>query len=106
MNGAINRGLGPSHYGRGWHATSTIGVFGATAAASKLIGLKTDELQVAFGISASLASGILQNFGTMVKPIHVGHAARNGALSAILASKGTTADKNILDMPIYNGKEW
>lgn len=100
MTGAINRGLGPSHYGRGWHATSTIGVFGATAAASKLIGLKTDELQVAFGISASLASGILQNFGTMVKPIHVGHAARNGALSAILASKGTTADKNILDMPM------
>lgn len=98
--GAMSRGLGASHYDRGWHTTSTVGTFGATAAASKLMNLKTEQLQVAFGIATSLASGSRQNFGTMVKPMHVGNAARNGVLSAILAAKGVTADENILDKPM------
>ncbi len=100
VTGALNRGLGPSHYGRGWHATSTVGVFGATAAASKLMKLKPEQLQVAFGIATSLASGSRQNLGTMVKPLHVGHAARNGVLCATLAAKGATAEENIFDKPM------
>jgi 2-methylcitrate dehydratase PrpD len=97
VTGALNKGLGPSHYGRGWHATSTLGIFGATAASSKLLQLTREQIQVAFGTAASLASGTRQNVGTMVKPLHVGHAARNGALAALLASRGSTADKNIFD---------
>lgn len=100
ITGALNRGIGPSHYGRGWHATSTVGVFGATSAACKLMHLPSDQVQVAFGTAASLASGTRQNVGTMVKPIHVGQAARNGVLAAVLASRGTTADENIFDEPM------
>lgn len=97
---AINKGLGPSHYGRGWHATATLGALGATAAASRLMNLKSKELQVAFGIAVSFISGSRQNFGTMVKPIHVGYAARNAVLSATMSAKGVTADENILDEPM------
>src|SRR5207237_2195173 len=42
---------------RGWHRTAAIGVFGATAAAGKLIGLTPEEMLGAFGISYSHAAG-------------------------------------------------
>ena len=36
----------------------------------------------ALAIAASLAAGIKANFGTMTKPLHVGHTARNGLFAA------------------------
>jgi 2-methylcitrate dehydratase PrpD len=42
---------------RGWHRTAAIGVFGATAAAGKLIGLTPAEMLAAFGIAYSHAAG-------------------------------------------------
>lgn len=98
--GAINRGLGPSHYERGWHSTATVGAFGAMAASAKLLHLDKKQIQVAFGIATSLISGSRQNFGTMMKAIHAGNAARNGILSAVLAKKGITADEEIFDKPM------
>jgi len=46
-----------------------------------------------------VTSGLSQNFGTMVKPLHLGNAARNGIMAAELASIGFTANPNILDQP-------
>jgi hypothetical protein len=40
------------------------------------------------------------NFGTMTKPFHAGHAARAGALAALLAGDGFTADASVLDGPL------
>ena len=54
----------------------------------------------AFGIAASLASGLRQNFGTMVKPLHAGIAARNGVEAALLAETGFTSDENIFEAPL------
>lgn len=54
----------------------------------------------AFGIAASLASGLRQNFGTMVKPLHAGIAARNGVEAAVLAEAGFTSDENIFEAPL------
>ena len=74
------------HYKSGKHSSGTVGTFGAYAAAAKLLGLTGDALRWGFGISASMASGIRVNFGTMTKPFHVGRAAENGVTAATLAS--------------------
>jgi 2-methylcitrate dehydratase PrpD len=82
----------------GWHANGTIGVFGASAACAKLLGLKESEIEIALSIAASMASGVTSNFGTMTKPLHVGQAARNGVLSARLAHAGFTANTQTLEV--------
>lgn len=93
----LGRVVHPHHYVGGWHPTSSLGVFGACAAAARLLRLDVDQTATAFGLSASLASGIKANFGTMTKPLHVGHAARNGLMAALLVSKGYTANSVALE---------
>ena len=81
----------------GWHAPSTLGSFGASAACGKLLGLDPAQMQMALGITASMASGIVANFGTMTKPLHVGLGARNGVLAAKLARGGYTANAKAIE---------
>ena len=81
----------------GWHAPSTLGCFGATAGCAKLLGLNADQTKMAIGITASMASGIVGNFGTMTKPLHVGLGARNGVLAAKLAQSGFTANSQAIE---------
>src|SRR5262249_3433314 len=50
-------------------------------------------------IAASEASGLKENFGSMVKPLHAGLAARNGVLAEMLAKSGMTASAQALDGP-------
>lgn len=92
----VGRGMGPSHYGRGWHATSTLGTLGAAAVAARLLALDAQQTTMALGIAASMSSGLRRNFGTMTKPYHPGHAARCGLLAGLLAARGFTADDNAL----------
>ena len=80
------------HYTKGWHPTATLGTFGAAAACAKLMGLDESRTATALAIAASLASGIKANFGTMVKPLHVGHCTRNGLYAARLARAGFSAN--------------
>lgn len=80
------------HYTKGWHPTATLGTFGAAAACAKLMGLDEERTATAIAIAASFASGIKANFGTMVKPLHVGHCTRNGLYAAQLARAGFTAN--------------
>lgn len=82
----------PSHYERGWHATGTIGTFGATAAVAAVLGLSASETRHALNIAASMPAGVKRNFGSMTKPMHVGQAARSGVTAASLADEGFTAD--------------
>lgn len=89
--------MNPEHYARGWHATSTVGTIGAAAAGCRILGLAPHEAGVALAIAASLACGLQENFGTMTKPLHAGKAASNGVLSALLAAKGWTAGKGVLE---------
>ena len=93
----IGLAMGPSHYTMGWHATSTFGRFGAAAGAGKLMGLTKEEMACAFGIAATQSGGLRQVFGSMCKPLHPGKAAMDGILSVLLAKKGFTAPKNILE---------
>jgi len=95
----ISEWMLPQHYLRGMHSSATVGTFGAYAAAAKLLGLKGERLLSGFGIAASFAAGIRCNFGTMTKPLHVGRAAENGVLAALLAARGFGADPAALDGP-------
>ncbi len=84
----IANALSPGHYARGWHITSTCGVFGAAAAAAKVLGLSANEIVWAFGNAAAQSAGLVETLGSSAKSISVGNAARNGLLSAQLAQAG------------------
>jgi 2-methylcitrate dehydratase PrpD len=75
----------------GWHATGTIGAFGATAACCKLLGLDAGKTGHALGTVYSMTSGNVSNFGTMCKPLHAGLAARNAVEAALWAKSGFTS---------------
>jgi 2-methylcitrate dehydratase PrpD len=106
----LGKVLNPSHYDKGWHATGTLGTLGSAAACAKIMKLDTMQTQMALGIAASQTSGIRQNFGSMTKPFHAGNAAKSGVLAALLAKRGFTADKNIIEAPlgflnVFKGEE-
>lgn len=89
--------MGAGQYGRGWHATGTLGAFGATVAAARLLGLDTEQTAHALGVAATQASGLKAMFGTMCKPLHAGHAAAIGLRAASLARRGFTARTDALE---------
>ena len=94
---ALGAALNPDHYTRGWHATSSIGTLGCAAAAARIMGLDVVQTRNALALAASHASGLKENFGSMTKPYHAGHAARNGILAAQLAREGMTASETALE---------
>lgn len=100
VSGKIARAVNPSHYQSGYHVTSTIGVFGAAAAAAKLLRLTEVQTQCALGIAGSMSSGLKENFGTMTKSLHVGLAASNGVKAALLAQRGVSSAEQILEGPM------
>src|SRR5688572_15485175 len=86
----IGTSVYPEHYDVGWHITGTAGVFGAAAAAGKLLDLSEQQMVWALGIAATQSSGLREMFDTMSKPFHPGNAARNGLLAALLAQQNFT----------------
>jgi 2-methylcitrate dehydratase PrpD len=97
VSAALGCALNPEHYTRGWHATSSIGTLGCAAAAASVLRLDLTQTRHALGLAASLASGLKENFGSMAKPFHAGHAARNGTFAALVAREGLTASDSALD---------
>jgi 2-methylcitrate dehydratase PrpD len=89
----------PEHYEIGWHITGTAGVFGAAAAAGKLLGLNEQQLTWALGIAATQSSGLREMFGTMCKSLHPGRAAQNGLTAALLAQRGFTSSEQGIEAP-------
>ena len=105
---ALARCVNYHHYDKGWHPTATLGVFGSAAACARLLSLDEAKTAVALAISASFASGVKANFGSMTKPLHVGHCARNGLLAALLAREGYTANAAVFEhkqgfLNVFNG---
>jgi 2-methylcitrate dehydratase PrpD len=84
----VGAAVSPGHYPRGWHITSTCGVFGAAAGAAKLLGLKENQTVWALGNASTQSAGLCECLGWPAKSVSVGNAARNGLLSALLAEKG------------------
>jgi 2-methylcitrate dehydratase PrpD len=95
----VSAAVGNSQYARGFHSTSTFGAFGASAAAARLLELDELQLERAFGIAATQASGLKASFGTMCKHMNAGNAAAVGVLSAYLAKDGYTGATNVIEAP-------
>jgi 2-methylcitrate dehydratase PrpD len=87
------------HHGKGWHPTAVFGTVGAAAAAARLARLDPARTANALAIAASLAGGLVANFGSMTKPFHAGRAAQSGILAARLAGRGMTAAPDALEHP-------
>jgi 2-methylcitrate dehydratase PrpD len=96
----IGNAVSPGHYARGWHITSTCGVFGAAAASAKLLGLSADRIANAIGIAASQSAGIMENLPTAAKNVSVGNAARGGLFAALLAAEGYDASLRAIEGPL------
>lgn len=94
---ALSTAIMPEHYAKGWHATATLGIFGAAAACGYLYHLTVEQMCHAFGIAASQMSGLQLNFGTMSKPMQPAKAARNALESVILAKNDFTGCTDIFD---------
>jgi 2-methylcitrate dehydratase PrpD len=84
---------------RGWHRTAAMGVFGAAAAAGKLLRLTPEQMLAAFGVAYSHAAGNRQCIldGALSKRLQAGQAASAGVFSAVLAQTGFTGAHNIFD---------
>lgn len=93
----IGGAAGQGHYDHGFHATSTIGRFSATAGAAKLMGLSCDQIVNAFGIAGTQVSGLREVFGTMSKPFHAGKAAMDGVMSVALAKRNFDSSREIFE---------
>jgi 2-methylcitrate dehydratase PrpD len=97
--GMIGTLISASHYARGFHATGTIGAFGAAAACAHLLALNEEATARAYGLAGSQAAGLKAQFGTMTKPLHAGRAAEAGLMSALWAQAGVSARTDILEHP-------
>jgi 2-methylcitrate dehydratase PrpD len=93
----IGNAVSPAHYRRGWHITSTCGVFGAAAAAGKLLRLDRQKMVWALGNAAAQSAGLIESLGSMAKSISVGNAARNGFAAALLAERGFTGAEQAIE---------
>lgn len=87
----------PEHYDRGWHITGTAGVFGAAAAAGRLLGLDAPSMLHALGLAATQPVGLRVMFGSMAKSFHPGSAAASGLQAALLAQAGFTAAEDAIE---------
>jgi 2-methylcitrate dehydratase PrpD len=94
----IGKAVAPGHYdGLGFHATATVGSFGAAAACAHLLGLDADRFATALGIAGTQAAGLKSMFGTMCKPLHAGKAAYHGLVAAKLAARGFTSRTDVIE---------
>lgn len=86
-------------YRRGFHPTSTCGVFGAALTAACLLGLSQEETLNSVGIAGSFASGNMEYLaqGTLTKRLQPGNAAHNGIIAALLAGRSYTGPSSILE---------
>jgi 2-methylcitrate dehydratase PrpD len=82
----IGNAVSPWHYAKGWHITSTCGVFGSAVAVGRLLGLTAPQMVWALGNASAQSAGLLEPLGFMAKSLSVGNAARNGMVAAMAAA--------------------
>jgi len=102
----LGNAVSPYHYARGWHITSTCGVFGAAVGVGALLDLDAAQFGWALANASVQAAGLVETLGTMSKSISVGNAARNGIVSALLAAEGFSGPAAPLEgargfLPVY-----
>lgn len=86
-------------HARGLHPTSVCGVFGATVAVARLLGLDHEQTVNALGIAGSTSAGLFEFLadGSATKPFHAGWAAHAAVTAAGLAELGATGPATVLE---------
>lgn len=82
---------------RGFHITPVFGVIGAAAACAWLLKLGEAEFVNAVSIAVSQCSGLMAQFGSMMKFCHCGLAASAAVRSVYMASAGVTGKPDVLE---------
>ena len=84
---------------KGWHPTGVFGTVGAAAAVAYLHRLPEEQTRQALAIAASMASGLVANFGTMTKPLHAGRAAACAIDAVRLSMLGLSSAPDVFEHP-------
>ena len=85
------------HHRKGWHPSAVFGAVATAAAAAVLRRLSAEQASHAVGIAASMAGGVVANFGSMTKSFQVGRAAQSGLIATRLAERGMTASPDAIE---------
>lgn len=95
----LGRELSYSAYARGFHNTSTAGVFGAVGTISVLKRLPASTVANAFGLAGSRAAGSMQYLdnGSHNKRLHPGFACHDAFVCVALAEAGVVGATRILE---------
>ncbi|MGE0416992.1 MAG: MmgE/PrpD family protein, partial [Acetobacteraceae bacterium] len=80
------------HGGIKFHPPGLTGPMGSAVAAGHVLGLNAEQQAHALGMASSRCGTVHANIGSMTKSTHCGLAAMHGLESAMLASKGFTAN--------------
>lgn len=92
--------VGSKHYELGWHSTATLGGIAAAVAVARMCRYTLEQTCHAIGMATTQAGGLRLHFGTVIKPMHAGFAARNGLLAARLAHANIAGAEETLTGPI------
>jgi len=91
---------------QGWHLTTLMGYLAGAGAVARLLGLDEERMINAFGIAYHQCSGNLQGRmdGTQTKRMGPGFSSKASIVSALMAERGMTGAKNILEgkQGLYN----
>jgi 2-methylcitrate dehydratase PrpD len=85
-----------------WFRAPVVGIFGATAAAAKVLGANTEQMSEALGLALPQVAGTLASLehgGSSVRSIRDGVAFRDAVLAASLAMRGVRGDRQVFEGP-------
>lgn len=91
MAGRLGLAVGSGHYVQGFHNTSTLGVLAAAAACARLTNADPAQTANILAIAATQAAGLRVQFGSDIKPLHAGLAARAAITAVQLTQHGVSA---------------
>ncbi|WP_285769030.1 MmgE/PrpD family protein [Peribacillus sp. SI8-4] len=115
----LGEAMNPTHYLKGWHSTATLGVIAAAGAVAYLRKYSPRLIAETMSLAATQSAGLRLQFGTVIKPLHVGIAAKNAVESADWIGMGmhsnpdfltgffeVYAETNVPDLTVNWGKTW
>ncbi|MGE1144672.1 MmgE/PrpD family protein [Bacillus pumilus] len=93
----LGESIGKAHYERGWHNTGTLGAIAAVCAIGYLKQVSQEELMKAIGFAGAQSAGMRKQFGSDMKPLQAGLAAKTAVSSMDLACSGFGGNDSVLD---------
>jgi 2-methylcitrate dehydratase PrpD len=99
VGGKLSAAMHPHVWGKGFHNTPVIGIFGGAAAVASLLNASEEEIANILGLAGSFSSGLFEFLGegADIKRVHPGKAARDAILCAEMGVRGITGPKKVFE---------